>query len=109
MHHKTDFLQIFYQSNANYKATEKKKEILMLTMQANWLGKVTLLVCSHKHLLNKQSKTMLSIISQLRQRKYINSKCRTKMGLLNTVLLKWQHSSPQKNNNNKMIKTYFVS
>jgi len=68
MRHKTDifFFNIFYQSNTNYKATEKKKEILMKTMQANWLGKVILLVCSNKHLLNKQSKTMFSIISQLR-------------------------------------------
>jgi len=68
MRHKTDifFFNFFYQSNTNYKATEKKKEILMKTMQANWLGKVILLVCSNKHLLNKQSKTMFSIISQLR-------------------------------------------
>lgn len=37
MRHKTDifFFNIFYQSNTNYKATEKKKEILMKTMQAN--------------------------------------------------------------------------
>jgi len=68
MRHKTDifFFNFFYQSNTNYKATEKKKEILMKTMQANWLGKVILLVCSNKHLLNKQSKTMFLIISQLR-------------------------------------------